>query len=104
MANQSQWVRRISRLKSMSSAELVDRVRQHIAARIDAYHYRKGHDFTVVPVGSLTGPRGKFFFEGSDVQGLCELLRQRFHSSVPSIVASAERVCQHRFDLLGYEN
>jgi hypothetical protein len=104
MAKQSQWVRRIARLKSMSGAELVDRVRQHIAARIDAHHYRKGHDFTVGPPGSLAGARGKFFFEGSEVQVVCDLLKQRFPSIVSSIVARAERVCQHRFDLLGYED
>ena len=104
MANQSQWVRRMARLSSMSKDELVDRVRQQVAARIDAYHYRKGHNFTPLPPAGWGGRAGKFFFEKSEVQGLCELLKQRFPASVSSIVASAQRIRQHRFDLLGYQN
>ncbi len=104
MANQSQWVRRMARLSSMSKDELVDRVRQQVAARIDAYHYRKGHNFTPIPAAGWGGRAGKFFFEKSEIQGLCELLKQRFPASVSSIVASAQRIRQHRFDLLGYQN
>jgi hypothetical protein len=103
MTKQSQWARRIARLRSMSWDELVDRARQHASARLDAYRYRRGHDFAGQWPGDHAGPRGRFFFALSEVPGLCELLKQRFPSSAADIVAGAERICRHRFDLLGYE-
>jgi hypothetical protein len=104
MARQLQWARRIGRLKSMSWGELVDRLRQHVSARLDAYRYRRGYDFGAEWAGDFARPKGRFFFAPSEVSGLCELLRQRFPSSAAAIIAAAERICRHRFDLLGFED
>jgi Heparinase II/III-like protein/Heparinase II/III N-terminus len=104
MAMQSRWARRIARLKSMSWHELVDRVRQHVSVRIDAYRFRRGHDFTREWSRECARRTGRFFFAAFEVQGLCELLKQRFPSATAGIVAGAERICRHRFDLLGYED
>jgi hypothetical protein len=104
MARQSQWARRITRLKSMSWGELVDRLRQHGSARLDAYRYRRGHDFAGAWPGDHAGPKGRFFFAPSEVPGVCELLKQRFPSAAAGMVAGAERICRHRFDLLGFED
>lgn len=88
----------------MSKDELIDRVRQHTSARLDAYRYHKGHNFAIDLPASTTGARGKFFFAPSDVSGLCELVKQRFPATASSIVVKAERIYRHRFDLLGYED
>src|SRR6202007_1170361 len=46
--------------------------------------------------------KGRFFFSAPDIPEICELLR-RVPGAVSGILASAERICGHRFDLLGYE-
>src|SRR4029077_3670813 len=38
------WAWRVARLRSMSKDELVDRVSQHVNARLDAYRAQHGHD------------------------------------------------------------
>src|SRR5882757_1618737 len=102
MSHRSPLGRRIARLKSMSGQEILDRARQHFTARIDAWRYRRGHDF----VGNLVdpAPKGRFFFAPSETEALCNLLTERFPTQTRNIVATAERICRHQFDLLGYEN
>ncbi len=104
MARQSQWAQRFARLSAMSRNELVDRVRQHISARLDAFRYRRGYSFSDHGVGNFDGRKGRFFFGQIELLSLCELLKQRFPSSVTAIMARAVQICQHHFDLLGYEN
>src|SRR5205807_5323219 len=45
----------------------------------------------------------RFFFAPAQVRDLCDLLRELLPGQTSEIVNRAERVCQHRFDLLGYE-
>ncbi len=104
MANAPAWRRRFQRLGSMSRSELVDRIRQHASARLDAYRQRRGHDFAAEFECQVSGKTGRFFFAPAEVSGICEVLKQRLPSSAAAIVTSAERICRHRFDLLGYED
>ena len=86
----------------MSGAEFSDRTRQHAAARWDLLRYRVGADFApqMIP---LSGAEPHFFFSPQAVPRLCCRLRQLFPETAARIVERAERICQHRFDLLGYE-
>ncbi|HMK20853.1 MAG TPA: heparinase II/III family protein, partial [Terriglobales bacterium] len=86
----------------MGQNELLDRTRQHLQARIDAYRSRKGFDFTEELIGAGSGPQGRFFFEESDLPEICRLLKGRMPASAAQIVASAEKACRHSFDLLGF--
>jgi hypothetical protein len=86
----------------MSWDEMVDRARQHITARVDAYRVRRGHDLFAPFAGDFAKRKGKFFFTAEEIPGICELLR-RVPGTVSSILVGAERICAHRFDLLGYE-
>jgi len=89
----------------MSKNELVDRVSQQVHARLDAYRFKRGHDFTAVSLHQLpAGQGGKFFFSAAEALALAESLKLRYPSLADNIVANAERILQHRFDLLGYEN
>ena len=45
-----------------------------------------------------------FFFKSAEVPGILDLLRERLPEAVDQIVERAERICQHRFNLLGYED
>jgi hypothetical protein len=88
----------------MSRDELVDRVSQQVNARLDAYRARRGHDFTQIVLNEVPADqKGKFFFSGAEGQATAEFLKARYPSTAANIVASAEKILQHRFDLLGFE-
>ena len=103
MAEQSQWMRRLSRVRSMHGKEIIDRIRQTATARLDVWRFRHGYDFAA-NVGRSTAPQGEFFFKPAQVPTLCEVLHQRLPGTTRDIVARAEKILLHRFDLLGYEN
>src|SRR6266576_1044520 len=96
------WKRVYRRVRSMGVAEVTDRLRQYATARLDWVRYKVGSDFfpeiTTVPQGQ---PR--FFFSPEDVPHLCSRLRELFPETAEQIVRRADRICEHRFDLLGYE-
>src|SRR5215469_3459623 len=98
------WGERWKRLTSMKRAELADRVRQQAMARIDTLRYGAGFHFgeRVELSGGLPAPR--FFFSPHAVLGLCSRLKELFPQEAAAVVSRAESICEHRFDLLGYEN
>ena len=46
---------------------LVDRIRQHATARLDAYRHRRGHDFAARFERQATAKTGRFFFAPAEV-------------------------------------
>lgn len=93
---------RWARLSSMSASELLDRVRQHSTARLDAVRYRMGSRFETAIQDRQRAPR--FFFGPDDVSALCQVLWQRLPHQANTIISRADKICLHRFDLLGYED
>jgi len=87
----------------MSRGELWDRVRQMATTRSDAVRGRLGKPFGERP-GELQGPPPKFFFTASSLPPLTNLLKSRLPGEAELIVLRAQRICEHRFDLLGYED
>jgi len=96
------WTRLYARVRSMSAAEITDRLRQHATARIDWVRYKLGSDFSP-EIGAASQAQPEFFFSPEQIPGLCSKLRELFPETADQIIARAERICQHRFDLLGYE-
>jgi hypothetical protein len=94
----------MARLRSMSAAEIADRVRQAAMAGADAWRLSRGHDFAAAVTSESLGACGDFFFGAAQFPSLLGLLNQRFPSISREIVLRAEQVLSHRFDLLGYEN
>lgn len=94
--------RAANRLARMERAELRLRARQELAKREDALRSLLHFDFTknVQRPGSMT--RGSFFFGPADVSARLDLLRLRLPGRVEHILEQAEKIMQHRFDLLGY--
>ena len=86
----------------MSADELQERLRQHIGARADVVRYHAGLGFPV-HLRVAESP-GRFFFDPFQVAEICRALQERMPQQVESVVARAEKICQHRFDLLGYSN
>ena len=90
------------RLRSMGAPEITDRLRQHSGARVDWLRYKLGSDFAPqIDVRSQAVTR--FFFSPDQVPDLCSRLRELFPEAADQIIHRAERICQHRFDLLGYQ-
>ncbi len=94
---------RVRRLASMSRAEILERSRQAVAKRLDEVCYRVGSDFSQGKI-KPTSENREFFFTTEQVPSLISLLATRFPEQSKKIVSSAERLLQHRFDLLGYED
>jgi len=96
------WNRVYRRLRSMDAAEITDRFRQPTTARLDWLRYKLGSDFSPEITSAPEG-KPRFFFAPDDVPQLCSRLRELFPEAAEQIVRRADCICQHRFDLLGYE-
>ena len=97
------WRKLGQRLASMDRAEAGDRLRQEFAKRQDAALARLGYDFS--PNGQVREPAqraGRFFFTADSVDSILALLSDRFPDYTDRTVETAERICRHQFDLLGY--
>ena len=88
----------------MDREELSCRARQEIRKRQDALLPRLGIDFARVTPHPGSSKKGSFFFQRDAVDSLLELIRQRLSGQANEIVRQADKVCQHRFDLLGHED
>lgn len=104
MANSSPWSRRFGRLKTMRCRELLDRLRQYGTARADLLCYRAGRNFSAGPESGSVGAFGRFYFTSIEVPELIVTLKQVLSMQAREIVLRAEKICEHRFDLLGYED
>jgi hypothetical protein len=102
MATGKSWGNRLSRLVSMSMDELLDRTRQQLNARADVLLQRASAFPKVRIRGVVAGEGPQFFFSREDLPAICAALQARLPEQVQAIQERAERICQHRFDLLGY--
>ena len=93
----------------MSPKEIADRMRQQATARWDFLRYKTGGSFEpsfVLKADLKPEARREpqFFFSADSIPELCARLRERFPKETDQIIKRAERICQHRFDLLGYRD
>jgi len=88
----------------MDRREFLDRSRQELAKRGDAFLSYFGLNFAPGLVRSANVRPGRFFFAPESVQSLLELLRRRLPRQAEQIVRQADKICRHQFDLLGYED
>ena len=92
------------RLSSLTRDELLCRSRQEISKRLDLARYRLGGRFDGVEgVRSSESREAHYFFSSANVPELIAVMRKRFPAETEQTISRAERICQHRFDLLGYE-
>ncbi len=104
MANHSKWRSRLDRLTSMDRRELFDRSRQYLTARTDLLWFRNSADSESDAAIAIPETLGRFFFAPADVPLLCAELKQGLPSQANNIILQAEKICAHRFDLLGYKD
>lgn len=93
----------------MSWGELWTRCRQEVLKRWDAglYRFRRGLDGAVrLPQRESSRTThespARFFWNGSDLPQLITLMREKLPHEVEQTIEEADRICQHRIDLLGY--
>src|SRR5215471_185475 len=92
------------RLAGMSRQELLDRSGQAMAKRFDAILYRLGSGF-IEDESRPAAPEDANFFFGPEMIGtILQILRERLPGEVSRMVSQADKICNHRFDLLGYED
>ncbi len=94
--------RRVRRLTSMSGDEFGTRSRQELGKRVDAVLGLARRDFSEKPHAS--GSRAKFFFTADEVPAILSAFQQRLPDEFNEIVLSAEQICEHHFELLGYKD
>src|SRR5271167_3455185 len=97
------WKRVYRRMLAMDRVEIADRIRQQVTARLDFVRYKAGAPFAPRIDAANSGRQPHFFFSPDAVPTLCSKLRQLFPETAERIIERAERICEHRFDLLGYE-
>src|SRR5215831_7310981 len=103
MRNNKSWARLVERVREMSWDELRVRARQEIAKRSDFVMSQLGAGFVADFSDSFSGHRGRFFFESTEVPQILDYLRRWHPQVVDEIIHQADQICQHRFDLLGYQ-
>jgi hypothetical protein len=98
-----EWNNLYKRVVAMSATELADRMRQQATARLDFLRYRAGITFEPHLMGASAPREAHFFFPPEAIPALCARMRQLFPTETERIIARAERICEHQFDLLGYQ-
>ena len=88
----------------MDRRELFDRLRQYLTSRTDLLRFRNGADSQNRAALAQPETFGRFFFAPAEVPPLCVELKQVLPSQANNILLQAERICAHRFDLLGYKD
>jgi len=98
------WKERWQRLQSASAEELRDHLRRHAYARAAALRYRLGWGFPATLRDTEGEAEPSFLFAENQIPAIVELLKRRTPMQVGDILSRAERICQHKFDLLGYRD
>lgn len=85
----------------MSPREVGSRGTQFLRQRSDGVRSRLGSRWSAsIKKTSLRSPQ--FFFGTQDIAALVESLHMHLPATAAEIVVRAERICSHKFDLLGY--
>jgi hypothetical protein len=103
MATQS-WRKTFEKLRRMERREFLDRSRQELCKRVDAVLARSGFDFAKGEPRFTHAQPGAFFFRSEQVPSLLQSIRQHVPGQAENVVARAQKICAHRFDLLGYKD
>jgi hypothetical protein len=93
---------RLHHATRLSRDEVATRLRQFASARVDWLKFRAGHNFVKSNHDFDIRPLGEFFFSSTEAPLLCDLLQRVLPEQAADIVLRANKLCEHRFDLLGY--
>jgi Heparinase II/III-like protein/Heparinase II/III N-terminus len=97
------WIRRLKRLTEMGWEEIRVRLQQALTKRWDFTWYKMGFSAVKDDRSNALGGGGRFFFQKEELPGIVSALSKQFPETAQQIVERSERICRHRFDLLGYQ-
>src|SRR5215469_16191809 len=97
------WLKRGKRIAEMDGDELRVRTHQEVAKRWDIVLRQIGGPFLRDGRSHQSKGARCFFFTPAEVPGILRCLRERLPEVVEGILNQADQICEHRFDLLGYE-
>ena len=95
----------MKRLWSISWDEFRIRSQQELSKRWDLLRYKVNPEYTTgLASAPLISERRTFpLFSPTDLPGLIAKLKKRFPLEASAIICHAEQICEHQFDLLGFE-
>jgi hypothetical protein len=88
----------------MDFSEVAERTRQEFRKRTDSLLFGMGFDPSTNGIRHTHIVSQRFFFRHDEVPRILALLRERMPDQTASILERAEKICRHRFDLLGYRD
>src|SRR5215472_60589 len=97
------WLKRGKRIAEMDGDELRVRTHQEVAKRWDMVLRQIGGPFLRDGRSHQSKGARCFFFTPAEVPEILRCLRERLPEVVEGILNQADQICEHRFDLLGYE-
>jgi hypothetical protein len=119
MAPRNVLLEKAGKLARMSWDEMGVRLRQGVTKRSDALVWGVGagsvaretramsrdgnHPRSAPPLKGHAASTPHFFFEPNDIGQIISVLQERLPQQAQEIEERAERICGHRFDLLGYK-
>ena len=95
---------RVWRIARMSPREVAVRLSQEVHKRADEARHIRGTPPALEALSRTPRAEGRFFWDPQDIAPIVELLHARLPEQVADIVRQADRICAHRFDLLGYQD
>ena len=104
MPAETSFVKRIKRVAAMSHDEIYVRTAQAFSKHWDLAQSKIGIRTSAEDAAAPFGGRGHFFFAAADVEPILNRLRSELSGYEEETIGRAERILQHRFDLLGYES
>ncbi|HEY7096452.1 MAG TPA: alginate lyase family protein [Terriglobales bacterium] len=95
---------RWQRLQGMTHREILSRSKLELVKRTDEFLSRLGYDFSG-HVGIREGQvaAARFFFTTEEIPSIIATLAAMLPQEKQDIVVRANRICEHRFDLLGFD-
>jgi len=94
----------LKRIASMGADEIRVRTLQEVSKYEDLLRYRLPVGFAGREKNNEPRVKPRFFFENQDIPQIVNWIRQRLPETADGIIERADRICAHRFDLLGYKD
>ncbi len=91
---------KLRRLASMSRDEIVSRLRQEIAKKVDTHRLFQPRRTSLPAIEALN--TGRFFFDADEIPQRISLIRENVTGFDANVLAQAEQILKHQFPLLGY--
>src|SRR5215472_9765651 len=92
------------RIAAMSFDEIRTRARMAICKRLDLREAQRGINPLEARHASSSNPAARFYFAQDEAPVLAAEVRRRLPADWESVIDSARKVQQRRFDLLGYRD